>query len=126
MPFEIDWEKGCVIMRPTGHFTAADLRQLNEAVFGDARSDDIRAMVCDLRGITSFELDESDMLYGAVMDYGGSRYLKKLRSAIVNDSPALEPLVNRFLGAAKGLQTPWEYAKFTTMEEARTWIEQTR
>lgn len=121
MPYSTTWEPRGVMWTFWGVVTGEELFRSNGEVYGDPRFDDITYELVDLTGVDRFDVTEEDMLVMAASDRAASRSNANVRIAVAANDPSIRAMSERYSEAA--VRSPWQQRVFTSVEDARNWLE---
>lgn len=116
MPYVLNWEEKGVYKRFFGFVSFQEYARSQEMVLADARSDDIRWIINDLRDMEGYSITAEQAEYSAAYNYGSSLSNPKIRVAYVTSDLKLKLLI-RMVGPFSALQVK----DFSDLDEARRW-----
>ena len=124
MAWEVIWEPRGVVRRFSGTLTLDDLLTSVDVVQKDLRYDRLRYSINDLLAVEDFADPDSiirgiELVLGQAI--GGSFSNGNLVMAIVATQPGVVAVAQAFLGGV----VPYPVKLFSTVEEARAWVNST-
>lgn len=120
MGIEIHWDSHGVYRKFFGEVTADDIRQSIEQVHNDLRFESVRYSINDFLDATSVDLPKSVIAQAAMKTIQDSKFNTTLLMAIVAADPAALELAKFYTSPA---YQPYQAAIFTTVAQAKEWIE---
>jgi hypothetical protein len=120
MPNELIWEKGGVHKRFWGHVSGRELAESVEAVAVHPDFDQLRYIMNDFLGVTSFAMD-ADSMERILVSRVGSRYTNpRIRVMLVTKDAELFALAD--VTKPNSFPATNETKGFATTVEARAWF----
>jgi hypothetical protein len=119
MAYTTEWTHKGIIWTYSGTITGAELIQSNMEVYGDARFDDLRYQIVDMRKVSANEVSDSDMLRLAHLDMVAARTNSKIRIAVIH----ADHLNEAYLTNTN--ETHWPTLSFESFEDAQKWATST-
>ncbi len=120
MPYSITWMPEGVVIRLSGEITFEENMKFNGELYGDSRFETIKYEIGDYRGVTKFHVSEKETEVIASLEKHSSRWNSHLKVAHVTTDPKMIDLI--MLYEQSMADTMWEFALFSTMEEAEDWV----
>lgn len=121
MPYTTIWHERGIVWQFTGHVTAADIERANDEFFRDARSDDIRYQIVDMRDVDTVEWAERDIKATAAYDKGAEATLKDVRLAYITDDDGIRGLIEKYVEISRRLNSSWRFKGFEDADAALEW-----
>ena len=122
MSYQLAWEKNGVHSSFEGILSPEIHREALNALFSDARVDDIEYIIGDFSRVNNNLLNEKDVEYPLAVSSGAASYLKKLKVALVSEDEVINALCLRYIELSKYLNIGWKVRLFEDLESARTWV----
>jgi hypothetical protein len=122
MPYELTWEPRGVYRRYFGHVTIAERRESLERICADGRFDRVRYTITDSLAVESYEVSDEDTRETAALHVGPLFTNPNIVMAAVAVDERVIAAVRHFMSLGFTRQP---YRLFSTVAEAREWIEQT-
>ena len=121
MPYEIRWELHGVYSRYFGNVTGEDMRRHIEEVCKDERFEQHRYNILDFSDATDYGPTERELLINSGVLIGAAFTNHQVLIAAVVTRPNVMAALERF--HALGV-SPYEAKIFSTVADARKWIEE--
>lgn len=119
--YTITWESRGVVRRFQGELTGRVALESLDRTLGDARYDDVRYAIADLRNVTHFDISDDEVDGVAARYYGASLSNRRVVVAVLARQPAVARVVERV--EAVGMP-PLPLRVFDDEAAARDWIAQ--
>lgn len=124
MSHETVWEANGVYWKLEGELTSSELFEFSqELVAGGSTLKRLKYFLVDCLAVDKYTDDSDDAELTAVQSDGLTRYNKRLLGVFVYDTPVLEALVKGYIANMEAKESPWQFATFDNLEDARNWIE---
>ena len=120
MSYTISWTETGVIWTYTGLLTGSEIIESNDAIYGDARFDDLRYQIVDMSGVDSFQVSELEMRQMAHLDKAAARTNPHIRIAVVAPAGPAREVAEAY--AKHSTDAIWKSETFNRMEEAQDWL----
>jgi len=120
MPYTITWLPEGVVICLNGEITFEENMKFNGELYGDPRFETIKYEIGDYRGVTKFHVSEKETEVIASLEKHSSRWNSHLKVAHVTTDPKMIDLIRLYEQSMA--DTMWEFALFSTMEEAEEWV----
>ena len=125
MAYQVIWDGKGVHISFKGHFTVEDYIQANSEIYSDSRIDNIKYIIKDMAEIEVFDVDTQDGLFLPVaLDKGASRYLQRLKVALVATSTETRQIWQDYIKWSYRLRSRWTFQLFFELENAKRWLEE--
>lgn len=122
MSNQITWEKKGVVSCYQGLFTPEIHSEGLNALFGDARIDNIKYIIGDYSQVNGDLLTEEYVDYPVAMTAGAASYLNHVKVALIATDPKIMQLCQLFIELSNTINPTWETRIFADIESARDWI----
>jgi len=121
MPYELTWEPRGVYRRYFGHVTIAERRESLERICADRRFDRLLYTITDSLGAQSYQVSDEDTRETAALHVGPLVTNPNIVMAAVAVDERIVAAIRHFISLGFTRQP---YRLFSTVAEARDWIEQ--
>lgn len=124
MSYKIHWLGDNSVVVVEGQVTYQQLREIGPAHFGSEKFSDLRYGIIDFTraDLGQVTMDKSKVL--ASIDSIAVTYKTKLKLAFVVADEYQRTLCERYIEDSAGFRSTWTQGIFPSIEEARTWCEQ--
>lgn len=116
MSYAVTWEAHGAYKYFSGHVSFAEYAHSQEEILGDARADEIRYVINDLRDVESYTVTQDEAEYSAAFNRASAVSNPRVRIAYVTSDTKIRLLI----GMAKILSS-YEIKAFDSLGDARAW-----
>jgi len=120
MPYKLTWERSGVYRQYYGDMTIFERRASFDAICSDPRFDDLRYAITDYLAVNAYEVRKDATMEIAALHIGALRTNPRLVIAAVADRPDIVADIQDFI---KLQFTVAPYRLFSTLDDARRWID---
>lgn len=120
MPYTINWNDAGSEIVYTGKVSSAEIREVDDAHYGDERFDLISYQLSDFSAADTSEITLEDSEVCAAHDAVGTNYNPRLKVAIVASYSAKE-LFDEYVRVSKEHHSSWEFEFFDNYTDAKKW-----
>jgi hypothetical protein len=118
MSCKVTWKDNELLWELSGNISAEEFHQINNDHQGDPRWDELRYLIADFRNVISINLPEEDLTMIQAMDKAAAKSNPYLKIASIANTDETKKIAEFY-----GMDTPWKYEVFETVEEGRSWLE---
>jgi len=127
MPYELTWESRTTMRcRFSGSVNLAELNRATNDFYNDYRSDHVTRALWDFLAMTEFDVDKDGASEIAGSDNAASCYMKPMKAAFITNNEAFRGLAEHYVEEMENLGSHWTNRVFSTLDEARAWIDADR
>jgi hypothetical protein len=101
----------------SGGISAEEFYKINSDHQGDPRWDALRYLIADFREVTSIDLPDVELKLIQAMGKAAALSNPYLNIASITDTEETQKIAEFY-----GMDTPWKYGVFDTVEEAHFWL----
>jgi len=121
MPYNINWLKNGVHWEFHGKVCRKDLENVTDTFYQKVDEYHLKYQIVDLSDVTVFHLTDKDAIRTAAIDFGGSKYVREMRFAVIGQNEAVIGIVSKYIEVCIKLGSPWEFGGFDSFEGAMQW-----
>lgn len=121
MAYKVIWEPKGVVIRFFDSVTKEDLDHYKNEIFSNPAFDTIRYQIFDTTDILEIKVRANDAVQGAYIDSASEKSNPRCKIAAVTTEEHVTALAGLY---GYTLQAPgWEFQNFSTIDDARRWVE---
>ena len=122
MPHVTKWEEKGIHWSFSGVVTMEEQQQADGEMYNDPRFEKIRYFIWDGSEIESIAYNTNDADEPAAIDKASSIYRPFLKGALIANNQEVRAVVERYITTSTKLRTSWNLRLFTSLDEARDWL----
>jgi hypothetical protein len=123
MPHNTTWEPKGVHWEFYGVVSFSEIAEANAEFYSNERSDRMKYQIFDSIGVDAIVGTEAELKMLAAIDVGASKSIKSIKVALVIVKEELMPLAEGYVATSEALMSSWFFKIFSSLEEAREWVE---
>lgn len=117
MPVKVTWENNELLWELSGTISTEEFHGINSDQYGDHRWDSLRYLIADFRDVKSIDLPDEELMLIQAMDKAAAQSNPYLKIATIANTEATIKIAEIYEE-----DSPWECGIFETIEEARSWL----
>ena len=122
MPYVTDWRGSYLCRKFSGRISSEEVTAATEEITNDPRFDQLSVVISDYLDITDIDLTIQEAIRLAHSCYAAAKSNPRVRVGVILTHETAQALAALVRYEFEELNGPWEFAYFSTRDEAKRWL----